>query len=169
MYFYFINKINLLNGWFIYLCLLFHLFIYTFLHIVFTSSSDTTFTLFKEVSVIASDGVVIMSPPPKQSHLWTDRRIDGWTDRWTGGWRDRGMYGRMNGWTEGRKDRWTERCTDRQTRPVYKYKNCNKYSDSWGMAKSYPHDQIIHRDPSITILNNHHHHHPPSTPLLPSW
>ena len=49
---YFVNKINALNGWFICTCLLFiFLFVSIFLNTVFTSSSDTTFTFFREFDV----------------------------------------------------------------------------------------------------------------------
>ena len=46
------NKINLLNSWFIFPCLVFlFLFLSIFLQTVFTSSYDTTFTFLREVVI----------------------------------------------------------------------------------------------------------------------
>ena len=46
------NKIDILNGLFLCICPLFlFLFVETFLHTGFTSSADTAFTLFREVTV----------------------------------------------------------------------------------------------------------------------
>ena len=73
------NKTNILNGWFICLCLLFlFLFVSIFLHTVFTSSADTKFTLFREVS-ITHGPVPSYHLPPRTSGTGNFRHhLPGW-------------------------------------------------------------------------------------------
>ena len=69
--FYLMNKINILNSWFICPCLIsLFLFISIFLYIVFTSFSDIKFKLFIEVAVTA--GTV----PSSHIHPQTSRAVN---------------------------------------------------------------------------------------------
>ena len=104
------NKINILNEWFLRPCLIFlFLFVSIFLNKVFTSSYDTTFTFFRRVSV--TPGPVILSHlPPRTSgtsnhwhHLtrWITGHFEWEHIRFPGLYVGRNIYRPRNLWITG--------------------------------------------------------------------